>query len=317
MTLTLESLSSAGMFEGSTVDAGPFPCPVCHNVSVYFQNTLEGWCHQCEAVTGIPFAGPGPKVLVVGDTHGRFPWMVGSVIPYAKSAGCTRIMQVGDFGFVWQNDIDEVNRELDWLHGALEQAGLTLVFLPGNHENHPMLQRLSEAAERNEDGHYVLRPTIAYTGRVAAWTWDGLRMAAVGGANSIDKDELVPGESWWPEETLQLEEVDAAVKLGPVDILFTHDAPTGVPIPLMPDLASTVHRAFMSKIGETLMPALWFHGHYHRSMFYKFQHMVGATTVRGLHCNHARSHAEAMVAINLRAIRERLGAGRIITGELT
>lgn len=313
--VVLETLSSTGMFEGSTVDAGPFPCPVCLNGTVHYRNTLEAWCGHCEAMAGIPFDGPGTKILVVGDMHGRLPWVTNTVIPYAKATGCVGIMQVGDFGFVWHNNIDEVDRELDRLHRALEHAGLGLVFLPGNHENHPMLQRLSAAAERNEDGHYMLRPTIAYTGRVAAWTWDGLRIAAVGGAHSIDKDERVPGVSWWPEEMLQQEDIDAATALGPVDILFSHDAPVGVPLPLVPDLASTVHREFMSVIGENLMPALWFHGHYHEWLAYRFQHMTGSTVVRGLHCNTARSHTEAMVAINLGAIRERLNAAYFVGGE--
>lgn len=310
MTLTVENLSSANMFAASTVDPGPFTCPVCRAVSFNPSDAVHGWCARCNAATGVPFDGPGVKVLVVGDTHGVYQWVEQTVIPYAKAAGCSTIMQVGDFGFVWDNRLTHVDGELDRLHEALSAAGIVLVFLPGNHENHPMLQRLSEDAEKNEDGHYILRPTIVYTGRVAAWTWDGLRMAAVGGAASIDRDERVPGVSWWPEEMLQPDEVCDAVQLGPVDILFTHDAPTGVPIRLLPDVASTAHRAYMAQVGLAVSPAYWFHGHYHDSLFYRFHHLVGTATVRGLDCDQARSRTDAMVAVNLRSVREGLDAAR-------
>lgn len=294
-------------FSESTVDFGPYTCPVCRAVSFNPNDTRHGYCGRCKAVTGIPFDGPGTKVLVVGDTHGMPLWMEKTVVPYAKAAGCVTIMQCGDFGFVWDNNIDVVNRELDWLHGILDDAGLRLVFLPGNYENHPMLAQLAEAADRNEDGHYLLRPTVLYAGRVAAWTWDGLRLAAVGGAVSVDADDRRAGTSWWPEEMLQPDEVEAAAALGPVDILFTHDAPTGVPARLIPDVASMAHRAYMAHIGAALVPAYWFHGHYHDSLHYRFHHTAGTTTVRGLHCNHTPSPSEAMVPINLRSIREGLG----------
>jgi hypothetical protein len=304
VTLTVSELSSSNMFGESKVDPGPFTCPVCRKVSFNSEDAIHGWCGACKTATGVPFDGPGTKVLVVGDTGGDVEWLSEEVVPYAKATGCVRIVQCGDFGFVWTKFA--VHKNLDEIHELLQEAGLTLVFLPGNHENHPLLERLAEAADQNEDGHYVLRPTILYTGRVAAWTWDGLRMAAVGGGVSIDRDDRVPGVSWWPEETLQPEEVQAAVDLGPVDILFTHDAPLGVPMRLLPDMTSAAHRAYMTQVGEGMKAAYWFHGHYHASLFYRFHHTVGVTTVRGLNCNRTQSNTDAMVPINLGAIRKGL-----------
>lgn len=304
MTLTVDNLSSANMFDGSTVDPGPFTCPMCRKVSFNPDHAIHGWCEECGAATGVPFAGPGTKILVVGDIGGDLEWLEGQVIPYAQATGCAMIMQCGDFGFVW--DKETVAQGLDNVHRLLEAAGLTLTFLPGNRENHPLLEWLAVAADRNEDGHAMLRPTICYTGRVSAWTWDGVRMAAVGCAPSVDRDRRITGTSWWPEEMLRPDEAAAAAQLGPVDILFSHDAPIGVPLHLMPDLASTVHRTYMAQIGEALVPAYWFHAHYNESLFYRFHHLVGAATVRGLGCYHSDVRTDSMVAINLDSIRAAL-----------
>lgn len=301
---------SADTVRASTVEPGPFTCPVCRAVSFNPDDAIHGFCSACKAVTGVPFNGPGTKVLVVGDTHRSGVWLRDTVIPFALATGCATIMQVGDFGFVWDTDPDGVREELDWVHQILDRAGLTLTFLPGNHENHAMLYRLAEAADRTDDGHHLLRPTIRYTGRVAAWEWDGLRVAAVGGAVSIDREARVPGISWWPEETLTPHEVIAATRLGPVDILFSHDAPNGVPMRLVPDAASAMNRLTMTRIGTALAPDFWFHGHYHEALSYLFRHPAGVTKVRGLHCHLAPTAPDAMVAVNLGSIRRGLDATR-------
>lgn len=308
MILSVGKSSSATMSDPSILDPGPFTCPVCRRISFSHENAIHGWCDGCKAATGIPFKGPGTKILVVGDTGGDLEWLADRVISYATATGCTMIMQLGGFGFVWHEEV--AGRNLDDIHELLTEAGLALTFLPGNYENHPLLERLASEADKNADGHAMLRPTIAYAGRVSAWTWDGLRMAAVGGGASIDRDMRVVGKSWWPEEMLRPDEAEAASQLGPVDILFSHDAPIGVPLRLIPDVASTVHRTYMTQIGNALVPAWWFHGHYHDSLFYKFRHAAGETTVRGLDCNHAQYRVDAMVPINLRAIRQGLDVTR-------
>jgi predicted phosphodiesterase len=269
---------------------------------------LSGWCTGCAARTALPFDGPGTKVLVVGDVHGDMVWMEEQVIPYAKATGCSKVMQLGDFGMVWNDST--VHAELDDLNESLENAGLTLIFLPGNHENHPLLALLAGAADQNEDGHYMLRPHVFYTGRLSAWTWDGLRMAAVGGACSIDRSVRIEGVSWWPEESLRPEEVAAATQLGPVDILFTHDAPMGVPMRLIPDVGSAAHRVYMTQIAESLGPSYWYHGHYHEPLYYRFHHPQGVATVRGLDCNHTEVRTDAMAPINLQSISDGLNMTR-------
>lgn len=233
---------------------------------------------------------------MVGDTHGATTWMRSKVIPHALKSRCQRIIQVGDFGFVWDNDADAVDWELSRLDLMLTRAGLLLHFLPGNHDNHPMLAKLAGAARLSEEGHYMLKPSIYYTGRVSEWTWRDVRFAAVGGAASIDREHRVPGESWWPEEMLSDAEVRAAQDLGPVDVLFTHDAPAEMPsLALSPHVPSAQSREAMSRIGRALRPKLWTHGHYHRSLAYQLRHDDGLCAVRGLDRDGARLGASTAV----------------------
>lgn len=231
------------------------------------------------------------KLAIVGDTHRNTEWLVNQVIPYSVSNGCSKILQVGDFGFVWEwgQEEDKLLRKLD---RKLSDAGLDLHFLPGNHENHDLLADYTRRVPQGPEGHYRIRPRIHYTGRVSQWEWGGRRLAAVGGAVSIDREwrqreERVGGPKiWWPTETLNGWEVQQAHALGPVDVLFTHDAPVEFPETwIKPDLESQINRQMISSVARKLQPKLQFHGHYHCSLTYPLRHDRGMCEVRALHCD--------------------------------
>lgn len=229
------------------------------------------------------------RVLVVGDTHGDARWFHEVIRRHAGVVD--RIIQVGDFGWIFPQPARE--RGLDKLNRQLDLAGIDLVFLPGNHEDHPRLAELRRICPRNVDGHVIIRPRIAYTGRYSAWTWGSFRLGAVGGAVSIDRDWRVQKAArsshgtkyWWPEEVLSPEELAAARTLGKVDYLFTHDAPSSLPWPLKQDLDSTAHRQAMTEVGRALQPRWWFHGHYHHFEEYDFYHSGGRADVISLGAN--------------------------------
>jgi hypothetical protein len=236
------------------------------------------------------------RILVVGDTHGANHWLRAKVIPHALANRCQRIVQVGDFGFVWDNDRDAVDWEMSRLDLMLTRAGLLLHFLPGSCDNHPMLTQLAGRARRSAEGHYMLRPSIYYTGRISDWQWRDVRFAAVGGVASSVQDGRIQGQSWWPEEQLSDAEVVAAQQVGAVDVLFTHDAPAEMPcVGLSPHVPTAGSRETMSKIGRALQPKLWTHGHYHRSLTYQFRSDDGPCAVRGLDRDGARLDASTAV----------------------
>lgn len=229
------------------------------------------------------------RVLVVGDLHGDLECVRNDVIPVALARKCDVIMQLGDFGFVWDNSLERSYRKLWSLSELLHAHGLTLHFLPGNHENHSVLRQLAAGVPHSAEGHAELAPHIYYTGRMARWEWNGTRIAAVGGAASIDRKFREIGVSWWPEEMLTDAEVQDASRLGAVDVLFTHDAPTCLPFTyLVEDEQSARSRESMDTIARALMPGLWLHGHYHDYAEYAFEHYTDCSCmVIALDCNGA------------------------------
>lgn len=103
--------------------------------------------------------------------------------------------------------------------------GQTLYFVDGNHECFPRLYEFPLAA----DWIRWVRPNIGHLPRgyrtVLGGRWT---LAALGGANSIDRFMRSEGNTWWPEESISETNLKA---LGhdPADILVGHDAPLNVP----------------------------------------------------------------------------------------
>lgn len=230
------------------------------------------------------------RVLVVGDTHGDMAWVAKTVIPTAVQRQCSRIMQLGDFGFGFSGDLRAARAELATLSALLMEAGVDLTFLPGNHEHHPTLTRLAHMSllgERvNDDGHPELAKRVFYTGRVSVWHWAGVRCAALGGATSLDKDIRTPGVDWFPEEQLSQADLERAWRFGRADVLFSHDGPPNVPFDfLIPNQESDIHRRLVGDTARMLAPQRWYHGHYHAYADYRFRHRRGYGRVIALDCN--------------------------------
>jgi hypothetical protein len=220
-------------------------------------------------------------VLVVGDSHGNVDWMLDIVIPYAVEVKASKIVQVGDFGFIWPDS--DYSRTLTRLNYRLDNRAIDLHFLPGNHEDHDKLERLaSRQPAVSPEGHVPLRPRIFYTGKVSSWVWAGRRLAAVGGATSPDRLQRVAGQSWWPQEALSPAEAQRAVTMRRTEVLFTHDAPTLNPFSLPPDADALAHRQLITDVARVLRPTAWFHGHYHQFVRYTFVHDIGVCEVMSL-----------------------------------
>jgi Calcineurin-like phosphoesterase len=241
------------------------------------------------------------RVLVAGDTHGNSAWMHNMVIPYAVSVGATKIMQVGDFGFIWPSP--NFSRTLTKLNTALDRVGIDLHFLPGNHEDFDRLDLISARTHGvSPEGHLPFRKRIFYTGKVSAWTWAGRRCVAVGGATSIDRMGRVAGKSWWPQEALTAAEAAQAKAFGRTDVLFAHDCPTQHPFRIIPNADSLTHRQRVTDVARVLEPSAWFHGHYHQYAKYEFRHGGGLCAVTGLDCDES-PHSASLAVLDLSSPR--------------
>lgn len=192
------------------------------------------------------------KYLLLGDTHGRIDVVI-RAIAAARAARVDTIFQLGDFGFVWPG-----HNKLADLHQLLDDAGMRMIVLDGNHDHH---QGLAETA-------WHQYPWLRYMPRGTVETFGQTRVGFLGGAASIDRDNRTVGVNWWPTEEITDADVEA---LAPCDVLLTHDAPEVPPkLPAWPfpvsaqiDRALGRSREMVARAVERACPRLLVHGHYH------------------------------------------------------
>lgn len=209
-----------------------------------------------------------PTYLLLGDTHGSMH-VARTAIGVAVAYDVTTIFQLGDWGYVWPG-ADRVEA----LSALLVEAGVTMVFIDGNHDMHHVLPTLTTQ----------MYPNLVYVTRGDVLVFGGVRVGFLGGAASIDQDVRTPGKDWWPSEQITSADVH---RLTPCDVLLTHDAPAMPfklpkwPWPVSYDVQRQLNhsRAMVALAVERTKPSLLVHGHYHFA--YKSR-WLGSTTVRGL-----------------------------------
>lgn len=241
------------------------------------------------------------RIAFAGDWHMAEHWPARAV-HHAKERGAGRILHAGDFGYLFYP------RFLRPLSRALEEAGLDLLFVDGNHDNHRYLAKLPTWP----NGLKEVAPNIWYVPRGTRWVWDGIRFLGLGGAHSVDRiQRLRTGDAWWPEETITDEQAAAAAAGGGADVMLTHDCPSGVPIPGLDSGASwwpvheiaaaDTHRRQLRTVVDAVRPTTLWHGHYHR--FYSEQVNFGwPMTVIGLGAN-GDAMTDNIHVIDLAALR--------------
>lgn len=262
------------------------------------------------------------KLLFLGDTHGNTTW-VDLVIETAHTHKVDWMIQVGDFGY-WEH-VKSGKHFLDETSKNLRAQDVQLVFIDGNHENHPMLRRRygpSSATHEThpEYGFWKVRDNLFYAPRAHRWNWDGVKFMSMGGAYSVDKQCMdhqyasgcvkgcpncrVTGRSWWPEEATTDAEIDEGIEGGLVDVLITHDTPDGVQGAIFgppggldrqnrwPE--SRENRQRIKRLVTQTHPFALVHGHYHHrnTEMYRFAYGDGGdelawweTLIEGLACD--------------------------------
>lgn len=155
--------------------------------------------------------------------------------------------------------------------GLLGRREYRCILLAGHPRSHMALRPRgvwwSDNTRRRPISHH-----ITHLPRGHRFELDGVSFLALGGAYSIDKPYRIVNESWWPEETITDEEMALAISGGPVDVMLTHDAPTGVN-PFGPETVgnkdeypeSWQNRLRLRMVVDACTPRVLFHGHYHHT----------------------------------------------------
>lgn len=208
---------------------------------------------------------------VAGDWHGNTGWAKESLKSF-KEAGIQHIFHLGDFGIWGGHDggvyIRKVNK---WL----TENDQTLYVTLGNHEDYVRVNATPVAEDGTQWYHGNSRIKLlprGFRGVVGATverSW-----VSLGGANSIDFKGRREGISWWREESITVGDVYKAVEGGGADLMFCHDAPTGVPMEYERKAESAgwhpdeVHysnqgREMLKQAVDVIQPTVLFHGHHH------------------------------------------------------
>jgi len=205
---------------------------------------------------------PGRLVAVAGDWHGNDVW-ARNVIRSVAKLGVTTVLQLGDFG-IWPGD--DGTAYLDAVVAACQQYEVTVMFLDGNHEDFTQL----EAAPRDSNGIAHVREHVWHLPRALRWRWNGIGFAALGGATSLDARFRKSYVDWWPQEALRPEQHQRLVDGGSVDVLLTHDSPSGISIPGLSDQwppaaldHARQHRRALRDTVDKVQPTHLLHGHFH------------------------------------------------------
>ena len=182
-------------------------------------------------------------------------------------------IQLGDVE-LWEN----TGRFLDGLNNDYQERDLTIILVPGNHDDWEALTAAEQGepntlglTERDEYGMMVnpARPAIRVTPRALVWERDGVRYAALSGAASV---MFAPGGQWSP---LEVPLPVHAERLAPADVLLTHECSTamfnhvfnGVPHPESTDAeraAMAVSRRAVDRAREVTGAPVHLCGHLHR-----------------------------------------------------
>lgn len=219
-----------------------------------------------------------PRFLVIGDTHGDAK-ALNSIVKWAKTNDCDRIIQAGDFGVGFSTNHHGEDAWLRAVETVAAKSKIPWTFIDGNHDDHSFLWLIF-----GEDfpGIHPAYPNLTYAPRGSVWTPEGTQTAIgfCGGGVSIDKYWRLNNQPWsyWPTETLRYsdgERLIAAWSEAKPPIVITHDAPDffpavkhyrdggGFPPELLEE--SDKHRRVLTRLLEAVeySPQLWIHGHYH------------------------------------------------------
>lgn len=217
------------------------------------------------------------KILVAGDWHGNERW-ARHVISSAGEQGYEIILHVGDLNIFYPDDSMVWEGSFAWhLSDALTQAGMGMIFIDGNHDNHDELDTIHP----REDGFKEIDSRLLYAPRGHRWMMRGRRFGALGGAFSINRSTMTLGWDWWATEETTEQNV-AVLGNEPLSVLLTHEVPAGIDVQTsfqLPDALEAQAKANRILVADAVRntnPRLVFSGHWHQRIT---QHMPFSTTV--------------------------------------
>ncbi len=234
----------------------------------------------------------GVKILVAGDTHGIVE-AAEKINITAQNHHVTLIIQVGDF-------MEGPAHHNGEFLAACASSRIPWVFLRGNHDDTKWLRSLN-------NGFLTGKEPVRITGELywapdgSTLTVSGIKIGFLGGAFSTNRHKLEQGVTWWEDENISEEAVIDLEEEKKLDILFTHEAPSGLEavkkrvngLPPIPEIET--NRNLVSRAVAATNPQTVFHGHLHHSYVEKY--LDTDTLVTGLGCD-GRDNSQKIITFN-------------------
>jgi 3-oxoacid CoA-transferase subunit A len=184
---------------------------------------------------------------------------------------------LGDGGFLWPGNqkTDQHN------YNAFAYRPFPVLCVIGNHE--PILGR-SYVPERDigiGETVYLIneKPFVAYLKRGKIYNIDGFRFLVLGGALSIDKDNRIPGRSWWENEYWTEQEKQDVFKLLESEKIFdcvlSHTGPNRVNKKIFKasEYSSKIIHDEVARLNDQIDDQIqcrkWWCGHWHQDVYYE------------------------------------------------
>lgn len=232
-------------------------------------------------------------IFIAGDLHGDWdefnPFLNAGIRQSRRVKELARefapleiiILQAGDFGY-WphqdkHNSFSRSSRAF-WSQDGIKNAmpgirdgRIKIYWCDGNHENHDALDELERAAQAgNPEERFIETMPGAYFAPFGSVLrlLDGTSVLFCGGADSTDKVWRKPGETWWPQETIDENDMERLPPPGSltVDWVISHTCPAYFPVSTLhgnPAKDADPSKRFLNQVFDTYRPKRWWFGHYH------------------------------------------------------
>lgn len=232
------------------------------------------------------------RALIVGDTHADASF-VSNVHKLARSSEESDnpvrcIVQLGDFGYTFDGNM--MASICAWLDRHEDNIWY---WVDGNHDHHDYLDLIRKDQDTTTPiALFEYHNRLFYVPRGAIFDIGETTCMGFGGAYSIDKSSRRAHVSWWPQEMPTKGDVYRALANfedhGPIDVMFTHDAPCSDHLERWLDRygykvgpESKASRLLVTEVVDAVQPLHLYHGHYHQEYTTRY----GVTYIQGVGAN--------------------------------
>lgn len=239
------------------------------------------------------------RVVVFGDSHGVAPAMA-SIMDRAARAGVRVLLSVGDYGIgPWPGESTSFT---DLVDRYLVEDDAWLLVTPGNHENYDRI----DAAPLDAADMVVLGERTRVLPRGYRWRIGGRSFASLGGAYSVDRRFRRLGASWWAQEEITEQDL-AALGSEPVEVLITHEVPSGAPVTStmrldpVTELEADRGRRLVRRAVEDTAPQVVLSGHWHQRLTHLLERTDGGISRIEVLADGSWPISQAAVVLDLRS----------------